>query len=330
MIYDADTLFAIEPNKHVLALGHGMSMSDAICRILFWGRIRLSKMDWVVRERVTAYIGECVNARGPIRLINSYGGFKAHRSHSAPHINWSEVFHLSFTANWLINLAELYKPGIILEYSGNAEVASWIDNYRLDDVRTYLQEFDLLVAELHRRLPANFTLRTRNVGDHYDLDDLRRKIASFSVDQPSESQKSLIASYLDRARNNVVLDGEEDLTQRTHTEKDAFIKESVLKAYAWYDYDREHRAQYFKRCVLLTNTRGVVGAYSVRSIEGSDKSFWVTDGVLEMKGDVYTPLLLMPDDRRLAQAASCPLICGFSAISPALSRIDTIEDKSST
>jgi hypothetical protein len=230
-------------------------------------------------------------------------------------------------ARWLVNLTALYEPGVILEYSGNAQVASYVDNYRLSDVSVYLREFDELTTLLRTRLPANFVLATRNVDAFYDLDKLRATIRSFASEPPTAIHEGLITRALPHARNNFVLDGEEDLSRLSPAEQESRIRESVLKAHAWYDYDLEQRASYFSSCILITNGLGFSGAYRVRSMAGTDKSFWMTDGILSRGRNGGHPVIRMPDDPALAGARLVEALGAVAAVSPTLSHIPVRDEQ---
>lgn len=325
--YKPDILLDITPNGNLLSLVKGLPVAEAVEKLVFWHKVRLSKVEQGVRDLVVASIQHSIKQGKPIEVLNAYGGFKAHRSRSAPHVNWSEAFHLSYFCSWLVTICEVYPPGIHLEYSGDSYIAGVVDNYKMEDVSIYLNEFDNLVALFNSRTPQSFTITTKNLDAFYNVDELEKEIKKrVTAQQDTQKQEELIGKYISRARNNFVLNGREDFSGISEAEKDSIIRESILKTYTFYEIDFEQRGEYFENKIPVCNLVNFPEVYLVRSISGTDKNFWMTDGVLERKHDVYKPRIFMPDNEHLNGMDIYKVESEFTKASPALQEIGVIKD----
>ena len=187
-------------------------LEDRIYKILSKSSLRLGKIDEVISKMLKDKIALSINQNKPITLVLGVGGFKNFRIDSAPHIDWAEVFQMDFLLKSLYEISEIYKPGLHLEYSGDAEALVLIDNIKQEWVKTYNNEFDKLVAIVNTKLPYNIKITTKNFLDFYTLDflqeELDRKINKVNLQDPKIIE--FINTKIDRAENNFCVDGKID------------------------------------------------------------------------------------------------------------------------
>ena len=234
-----------------------------------------------LRKMVTIF----VNENKPIRVLNAFGGFKNHRIDSAPHIDWAEIFHLSFISNTLIKICEIYEPGVQLEYSGDAHMACIVDNIKKELVDTYIREFDFAIDHFDAITPKNFRITHKHFLEFYNYDEMKKEINELgnkeNMLEPKNSE-SIERNY-QRALQNFCFDGEEDFTSLLEAEKEELIKRSILKAYIWYEMDFEKRGDYFSSFISICNLKDFPETYCVRSIRHLPcPPSWQGKGIIEI------------------------------------------------
>ena len=286
------SISALKPNyvtdKEVLA--------DSIYRILTPSWIRFGSIDEGIKEFLQGQISTLVNANEPIKIINAFGGFKNPRLDSAPHIDYSEVFHLSFFISSLVlKICEIYEPGAVLEYSGDAHIVTYVDNLPKASVETYLDDFNQLLGAFSPMLPGNGKLSQKHFLEFYDYDELVTEVEKRIVDKDlnSKENRELIEKYYDRAKSNFVVKGEKDYSDLSEAELKDLIELSVVKTYKWYDVDFEKRGDYFGSGVPTCNLKGFPETYCTRSVRHQPAPpFWVSKGVILNKGGDLSPIIL--------------------------------------
>jgi hypothetical protein len=316
------TLDVIRPDEDLLDGVRGREPADALVSILLARNVRSSHLPDSVRSAVVERVAQAVENAEPIRIVNSFGGFKAWRVRSAPHVEWSEVFHLAYFSRWLVNVATIYEPGVKLEYSGQSLVATLVNNYRTSDVACYTLEFERLVEQFDHCVPANFQITVRDLETFYDATKVREAVTD--PDAGGSETQDFDGATLAHARRNFVFDGERDLSSSSPAEREALLRRSVTALQRWTEFDRLHRARYFSEVIGVTNGPGHPELYHVRSLAGSDKNFWMTEGVLLDSNHECRPAILMPDDARLERSVNRRVESVFQSASPALSEIREI------
>lgn len=260
--------------------------------------LRFRPVEESIKELIQKKIAEFVENDEPIKILNAYGGFKNPRIDSSPHIDWAELMHLSFFTHTLTKIAEIYEPGVALEYSGDAHAAVIVDNIKHERVETYLAEYSQALTCFDNLTPKNFHITHRDFLDFYDLEMMRVEIEKLTLGQDLESKENreLIDKYHARAKSNFVFDGEVDYSQLSDNEKDDLVKMSVIKAYKWYDLDFEKRGDYFAGMISICNITEFPDTYCIRSIRHMPAPpFWQGKGVIQLEKDKISAVILHVD-----------------------------------
>jgi len=262
------------------------------------GWLRFGPVAPGIEETINTHIAEQIKVKSPIKILNAFGGFKNPRIDTAPHIDYAEAFHITFYINEVLaKVAEIYEPGIELEYSGDAHVTSMVNNLPREDVDTYLSEFNALIDYYKKQLPSNIKLSYKHVLDFYDYDDLQTEIekrAEETINNPES--KDLISKYFARAKSNFVTKGIEDYSHLSETKLNKLIEKSVIKAYRWYDYDFEIRGDYFTGKIPICNLSEFPETYCTRSVRYQPAPpFWQGKGILITQGNKTHPAILHVD-----------------------------------
>lgn len=275
------TDFSFTPNY----IPDKQKLKESIYSLLTPEWFRFGPVEDSTKQFLQKEIESYVEKNEPIKILNAIGGFKNYRIDTAPHIDWAEVFHLSFISKALIKICEIYEPGVVLEYSGDAHMACIVDNIKKEWVDTYLEEFDRLVDYFGSITPKNLWLSHKHFLDFYDYEQMKKEINERGDMQDLLEPKNAetIEKNYQRAIQNFCFNGEEDLTQLADNKKEELIKRSILKAYIWYELDFEKRENYFQSFIPICNLKDFPETYCVRSIRHLPcPPFWQGKGVLEI------------------------------------------------
>lgn len=249
-----------------------------------------------IKNVLVKKISEAVERKKPIEALNAFGGFKVYRIDTSPHIDYAEIFHISFITQVLQRVCEIYEPGVHLEYSGDAYMACFVDNLKKEWVDTYLQEFDEVIKIFSGSLPHNLVLTCSHFSDFYDYDQLTQELTSIIANENMNDPKNseLVEKYLTRAQSNYCFNGLRDDSSLNENEKTDLLKRSVLLAYKYYDLDFERRGEYFAKFdVSFCNLQEFPGTYCVRSVRHQPAPpFWQGKGVAAIKNGKVEPIIL--------------------------------------
>lgn len=265
---------------------------DRIYELLTPASFRLGALDVEVEEVLRTRIDRAIAANEPITLIIAYGGFKNIYINTAPHIDWAEVFQLSFVLKTVWEITQIYPPGVHIEYSGDAEAMSVADNLKIEWIKTYLSEFALMLKAIQPLLPYNLKLTNRDFSEFYTTSELSKELDTRLV-QIDYSQNELTAK-MPKAINNFCWDGEKDLTHLNESEKQRMLEKSILLHKLWLEFDYEKRGEYLEGGIHIpiAHRKGLPGCYGIKSVKGSDIQFWIAKGALTENNGHMTPTLL--------------------------------------
>lgn len=295
--------------------------------MVLWGRARLSKLEPERRAAITERVRGDVAQGRPIRLINNFGGLKSVRAAASPHIDWAEVLHLAFVRRWLLPICAVYEPGVEVEYTGQGAIGCLVDNIPWDRQETYEQEFSDLIAAVRGMLPENFVIAEVPFEQFYARDTVAEMFDRFSDRPVPDPERAQVEGLLDRAAHNFMWDGREDLTELSSAERTNVLRRSVWNLLQWYAADGERRGPYFSGGLAVTNGVGGDHGYSVRAIAGTDKAFWMAEGVLNGNVSPWRPELRVPDDPALASSTELPASGRMTTVAPGLDIIRVISDE---
>ncbi len=315
------TNFSFTPN-HISDKG---KLKEVIYSLLTPEWFRFGSIEESTKEFLHKEIGSYVEKNEPIKILNAMGGFKNYRIDTAPHIDWAEVFHLSFISKVLIKICEIYEPGVIIEYSGDAHMACIVDNIKKEWVDTYLEEFDSLIDYFGSITPKNLKLTHKHFLDFYDFEQMKTEINELGDKEnllETKNAETIEKNYL-RAVQNVCFDGEEDLTTLSDSEKEEFIKRSILKAYIWYELDFEKRNDYFHSFIPICNLKDFPDTYCVRSIRHLPcPPFWQGKGVLEIVGNKVHSVIL--HNNKYLEEVKSLAVCKVETLPISIDSLSTI------
>ncbi len=270
-------------NKHT-------PLPERILEILTPSYVRQGALSDEIRDMLMDKVKRSVAKEAPITLILAFGGFKGVGIKDSPHLNWAEVFHLSFLAQAFWEITQIYTPGVILEFSGDSIILPLLDNYPLEWTEVYNQELDQLIGVVNKAVPANMKFTNRPTNTFYKQEELEKEVmeefSKLDLSLPEHQEK--IKSKMHKAQNNYITEGinPEELQKR--------LEESVILHDVWLDVDYKHRREYLEGGINIpiAHRKGIPGCLCIRSVKSSDVQFWEAYGVINISSGKSYPTLL--------------------------------------
>lgn len=257
--------------------------------------LRLGSLDQATTSMLQDKIKLSIEENKPITLIIGFGGFKNFKISGSPHINWAEVFHISFLIQTLWEVAHIYKPGLHIEFTGDDVMLPMLNNYKDGWTKVYNDEFSVLLSEIQSKMPDNIVLVNRPASSFYNQIDLEDEITRHVEGMDLNANQEVIESKIDKARNNFCFDGKTDYTNADDNLKRQLLERSTLIHGAWIDVDYKHRREYLEGGlhIPVLHRKGIPGCYNIRSLKSSDVQFWEAYGVIAERtdGTYYQTLL---------------------------------------
>lgn len=193
-------------------------------------------------------------------------------------------------------ITQVYEPGVHVEYSGDAEAMSVVDNLRVEWIKTYLQEFATMLRVVQSALPSNLKITNKDFKEFYTPEWLAEELDGrlAHVDFNVRDIQNLVHAHMPNAINNYCWDGERDLTNLPELEKQKILKKSIVLHKLWLELDYEYRGEYLEGGIHIpiAHRKGLPGCYGIKSIAGSDVQFWIAKWVLTQKDGRVSPTLL--------------------------------------
>lgn len=277
-------------------------LEDEIYSILTPSYFRQGKMEREIEKLLRYKIKQSINQKKPITLVIAFGGYKNGNTYSQPHIDWAEIFHLSFLYKTLFPITQIYKPGLHLEFTLDGEAMSIIDNIKRKDIQLYYSEFIKLLKIIKGNTSSNLTFNTTTFIDYYNFNKTKEIINKKVIETVYNKEiHKLITQRIRHAKNNFIFDGEENLTDNPNKQKP--LENSVLKHKYWLDLDFKQRQEYLEGGINIpiVHRKGIPGCYAIKSYKGSVIQFWEGEGVIVNNKKKHYPTIISPHQEKVLQ-----------------------------
>ncbi|MGE5473915.1 MAG: hypothetical protein ACM3UU_06805 [Ignavibacteriales bacterium] len=246
----------------------------------------------IVKESIIEKVTNIVSDNKPFKFIICFGGYKHWWTESYPNVDWAEMFNFRFLVDYILPIANAYKPGVIIEYESEEVVLERLNNIPQEDLDSYSNSFVKALEYYNKYLPQNVKLKFIKARELYDSNLLFREI-----EQKLDKFKQIFEGYdeedkkrrLKKAQTNINWNGKVDLTKLSQSQKDNFIKESRIFNEAFLEADYELRTDYFEDKysipILLSFGLGPGGEYwlHIGSCSSSIVDFWAGMGIIEIR-----------------------------------------------
>ena len=224
----------------------------------------------------------------PIKFVFPFGGYKLWRLEESPEADWAELFTLMYYAKWLKPIAEIYKPGVLFDFSSDDIVIERMNNISKKDTEIYAKSFNFILDFLKNYLPDNFKFTLTPVSSYYTPEEFEEDLK----DKINTMQKELGGlPVLDESDKRMV---ELNVRLKPGQDKDPFWREKVeLVHRAYYTVSRRRPYTRSKEKILTFCTQ-IGNCVAVGTTKTSVAKFWPAVGALKKTEDDYQEYVLSP------------------------------------
>jgi hypothetical protein len=207
-----------------------------------------------------------------------------------PEVDWSELFNMIYYAKWMRYIAEIYEPGVTLEYFSMDVVQLRLNNLPRSETDQYTASFLKVIDFMNSYSPKNLKFTYRRYGDAYnDLSEYDPDLAQAMKTVSDELGGKLPVlspeqRYMTELNVRVTPEQEMDPLWR---EKNELMHLAVERTKAMDDYISDKR--FIPVCP--TPWPGVIATGSTKK---SFAKFWYAVGALEPEGENYSQVVLTP------------------------------------
>lgn len=272
-------------------------LEEAILARVLSKKFRKLKTDQDTVDFIKESIKIALVENGPLSIGCVHGGTKLWRFEEYPEVDWSELFNMIYYAKWMRYIAEVYEPGVTLEYFSMDVVQLRLNNLPRSETDQYTESFKKIIAWMNEYLPKNIKFTYRRYGDAYkdlseydpDLEQAMQKVS----DELGGKLPVLTGQqrYMTELNVRVTPEQEKDPLWR---EKNELMHQSVERTKAMDDYVND------KRFIPVCPTPWP-GVLATGSTKKSFAKFWYTVGALEPNNDSYDQVLLTPKQLEAAK-----------------------------
>lgn len=271
-------------------------LADEIFHLLMSKKFRKYSANETLVTIIKDAIAYAIANNQPINLVFPHGAYKLWRLEESPSPDWAELFAAMYYSAWLKPICEIYQPGVLFEFFVDDLILPKIDNVPLEDVYTYIKEFQKVLDFLKKYQPKNMEMRITKFESlfksHDDFDTkLADAVESFKATNPTFTQEQTRVVELNAHPT------EEQL-------KDPQWKEKILLVHDAYIGMKREFGYYFQPGrIAVFNQQLASGRFlAVGTTKTSVAKFWVGVGVLKKEGHNYREYIFSP---KQLQEAKC-------------------------
>jgi hypothetical protein len=231
-----------------------------------------------IRRKLVAFVDQ----GAPIEFAVPFGGYKGPRAESCPHLNWAEVFWLSYLRRNGARIAGAYAPGVAFKFSYASGVMDLVSNYPLTWQDQYLQEFGKLAAYFS---DARVKMDLVDIASFFpSLSDLRQAVQdNFHAQEDVWFRSAERERKIRSAERNLVRNGVVDLKGLDPVQWAERVENSARLCHALDSLDVRRRYNKFSSRIQLVFVRGPGPSLHVASCRSSSLHPGVANGFVDAR-----------------------------------------------
>jgi hypothetical protein len=273
---------------------------EVVFRNLMSKKFRKYSANEELQKQVKNAIRLNVGKNEPINVTFLHGAYKLWRLEEAPEADWAELFSLMYYSNWVKPICELYEPGVWFDFFVDDYIINRLDNIPMSDVQAYINSYQSLIDFLKPYQPKNLKMTITTVGGQFPSEEafdesLQKNLEKLTADTPgglselNEAQKAMVE--LNTKPTDEQLKGPQWREKVFHLHN-AYM---ATKAEPGYHKGRPEKIMAFTQPLPSGTT------ISVGTTKSSIMKFWVGVGVLELKKESYSQVILSPGQLEKAE-----------------------------
>ncbi|MEK7651815.1 MAG: hypothetical protein AAB351_01215 [Patescibacteria group bacterium] len=278
----------LKPEKLEMSFSSQDQLSEFIFKTIMSKKFRKFSVSDEYQKQVREAIDRSVSKNEPIQFVFVFGGYKLWRLDESPDVDWAELFTLMYYAKWLKPIAEVYKSGLVFDFSSDDVIVERMNNISKAETESYTNGFRELLGSLSGYLPGNMKFTLTPVGSHYTPEEFDEDLK----DKISLMEKQLGGlPTLDERRKRMV---EMNVRLKPGQDSDPLWREKTeLMHQAYYTVSRRRPYTRDRDKVLVFSTQ-IGNCIPVGTTKTSVAKFWVGVGALKQKEDGYVEYVLSP------------------------------------
>lgn len=266
---------------------------ELLMRRLTSGKFRKSALNDDAKAQLASAVKLNVSKNEPLKFTYPFGGYKSWRTEGFPNADLAEFFTISYVSRFSKYIAEVYEPGVIVQFTADDVIIEKIDNYKEEDLDAYSKTFVEIMNLFKTHLPSNVKLEFRRVvpdlytPEEYKV-DLENAVKEFN------SKEDPLANFNPSGFEfNFLLDGKEDFTKLSEEERLELFKslEPYSSAYLSMPKRRAFNRGEDKIVIFSAN---IPNAIDIGSTASSKAKFWAGTGVVEVDEGHLVDRILSP------------------------------------
>lgn len=162
--------------KTEVSFNSDKDLTDYIFKKLMSKKFRKFSVNLEYIPQIHGVIENSIKNNLPIKLIFPFGAYKLWRLEETPEADWAELFTLMYYVKWLKPILEVYKPGILFDFSSDDVIVERINNIPKKDTEDYAKSLNMIFDFLKNYLPKNIKFSLTPVSSHYTTEEFEETL----------------------------------------------------------------------------------------------------------------------------------------------------------
>jgi hypothetical protein len=266
---------------------------ELLMRRLTSGKFRKSALNDDAKAQLASAVKLNVSKNEPLKFTYPFGGYKSWRTEGFPDADLAEFFTLSYVSRFAKYIAEVYEPGVIVQFTSDDVIIEKIDNYRKEDLDAYSRTFVEIMDLFKAHLPSNAKLEFRRVvPDLYTPEEYKVDVEN-AVEEFNSKGDSLANFSPSGFEFNFLLDGKEDFTELSEDERLELFKSLEPYSSAYLSIPRRRAFNRGEDKIVIFSAK-IPNAIDIGSTASSKAKFWAGTGVVEIDEGRLVDRILSP------------------------------------
>ncbi len=280
---------------------HTQPLSFAISQFLQRKRHRIAAVDEAVRQAVVGRVERTIARGEPLYFYIGLGCYKSPRLPD-PAADWAEVLQVKFMGELISSIAQVYPPGVILEYSLADVGMDLIATLAPEAVERYAVSFSEIVQHFAEQLPPNARIVVSRLSGMISVSQFQaqadRALAVVDELWARPDYAELAAEAIARSRRNYIGGDipDQQIVGAAKYHLACLLVEDQL------EHAKFERGICFVHRSTLKSDLPTLICLPYKSCPTSAVQFWVGHGCLLVRPDRYIPAIVSP--QQLAQMTS--------------------------
>ncbi len=266
-------------------------LEDAVLARVMSKKFRKLKASPFVIDFVKDSIKIAVSEGKPLAIGFVHGGSKPWSFDEYPEVDWSELFVMMYQIKWMRYIAEVYEPGVWLEFYSMDVCQERMNNLPRSETDQYTQTFKQTIDFIKHYLPDNLSITYRRYSDDYgDISDY-----DIELDAAIERTHEKLGRKLPDLSEAQKYATEMNVRPTVQQKKDPLWREKVEIIHMSIEDTETFKAYLDDRRFIPACPTPVEGTLVVGSTQKSIAKFWFGAGGLEKRSDGnYNEIVMTP------------------------------------